>query len=120
MSWSGGIVDDEGEWVEPTGDEAAAWKDARDAFATKNGSPPSGFENGYICLSNTYVTANRMGYSIANMDLDEFDVAAMAEAFEQELPEFLKRYPDDEFYADYLVSFFKTAAQFKRGIRGGH
>lgn len=120
MSWSGGIVGKRGAWVKPKGEEAAAWRAARDAHIAKYGQAPHGFENGYICMSDTYVTASKMGYSIADMDLDPMDVAQMAQGFELERPHLLESEPDRAFYADYLVSFFKTAARFGRGIRGGH
>lgn len=120
MSWSGCIVDDKGNEVLLAGEEKAAWKAVRDAHKAKFGSVPSGLENGYIHLSDTYVTALEMGYSIANMELDADDVENMAVNFERERPGLLERDKEREFYADYLVNFFKTAAQFRRGIQGGH
>lgn len=120
MSWSGQITTASGDWASPKGREKAAWKAARDAHLAKHGHAPFGFEDGYICLSGTYATARKMGYSISSMDLDAESVALMAKAFEEERPHLLEGDPDCAFYADYLVAFFKTAAAFQRGIRGGH
>lgn len=119
MSWSGEIVDENGEEVDLAGEEAAAWRGVTAEFFAKHGQAPWGLERGYIHLSSTQAAAREMGYSLAHMHFDAADTEFYARVFEDERPKFIERHPDDAYWADYLVAFFKTAAQFKRGVIGG-
>ena len=120
MSWSGSIVDANGDEVALRGDEAKTWRLVADGYRAKHGVAPMSFENGVISLSSTYVAALKMGYSISTMDLSPDEVKHLAECFAKELPRFREDYPERAAHGEYLVSFFKTAALFNRGIVGGH